>query len=194
MRTLFLLAAVCTPALAHHGEGSKVPGTLVAGAVGGAAHPVLDFAHLGFLLALGVLAWRSQRPFALTAWFGAFTLIGAVAHLGGIEPLAGPWLAACIGATALLAGLAAATKPGAEPGPATWIAVAVAGLLHGGGYAESVEGAAAAVLAVYFAVVMVMQLAIGAIAWQLATRWRHWLAGAATLCGGTAMALAWVQA
>ncbi|MBI5275077.1 MAG: HupE/UreJ family protein [Burkholderiales bacterium] len=193
IRVAFLLFA-STPAWAHHGENMRAPATLLAGAIGGVAHPVLDFAHLGFLLALGVLALRSPRPVALLAWFGLFTLAGALAHLAGIEPLEGRWLALWVGATALLAGAAVATPAGEKPGAWAWCAVAVAGALHGSRYAESVEGAAPAVLAAYFATVLLVQAAIAAVARALAVRARHALAASAALFGGAAMAVAWMQA
>jgi urease accessory protein len=186
------------PAAAHHGEGMRVPATWLAGAVGGAAHPVLDVAHLGFLLALGVLAVRTTKPLMLLVVFGIATLGGAWAHLVGIEPLEGRWLAVWIGATALLAGAAVVTRHDGA-GPAVAVAVAIAGVLHGSGYAESVEGATPVVLAAYFAGVVVMQSVIACAAFaamQFARRrglnegLRPALGGTAIVLGSVAMVLA----
>ena len=178
----------------------RVPATLYAGVLSGVAHPVLDLAHFGFLLALAVLALRSAQPLRLLAIFLAAVLVGAGAHLAGIEPLEGQGLAGWMAATALLGGLVIALPPRGRPSAiAASIALAVAGLLHGSGYAESVEGASLPVLAAYFTGVFVVQSAIalaGVQALRLAaTKGRldvgeGALASIALVCGGVAMTMA----
>lgn len=140
-------AAAFTPslALAHHGIDGRTPTTLAEGLVSGLAHPILGLDHLVFLLAAGLAAGALRLGLGFLGLFILASIGGLVLHLAHLDlPLA----ESAVGGTILVLGLAAGSR--SEVGAKAWMMLfAVAGLLHGYAYGESIVGAAAAPLTGY---------------------------------------------
>lgn len=151
-----LLAA--TPALAHHAMDGQTPETFMQGLLSGFAHPVIGLDHLAFVLAL---AWLlSSLPAALrlglAAAFVGGALLGTVLHLQAVDLPASELLVAL---TVLAAGLLLALRRPLTAAVA-WVALPLAGVLHGYAYGESIVGAEAAPLGAYLLGFSLIQLAL----------------------------------
>lgn len=166
-----MLAAA--PAFAHHVAGYEIPQTMLAGILSGLGHPVIGIGHLAFLIALGVLCYRyALGPRAIPA-FLLGTLLGAAIHVAGWSI---PADEALLAVTAIAIGWLLIGRHEKIGGSALFLAaIAVAGVVHGSVYAESIEGASAAVLLAYFVGVTAMQAALALGAYALG---RTLLAGA----------------
>ena len=127
-----------TLALAHHGIDGRTPSTFAEGLISGLAHPVLGLDHLVFLLAAGLAAGALRLGLGILGLFILASIGGLVCHLASLDlPLA----ETAVAATILALGLAAGSR--SEIGRKGWmILFAVAGLLHGYAYGESIVGAA----------------------------------------------------
>ena len=137
-----LAIALTTPARAHHALGGALPADFGQGFLSGLAHPVINFDHFAFVVAVGVLTAVGQASKFLPVWFVGGTIVGCVLAANGITlPFAG-WLAHL----ALLI-IGAALAFGYRHLRLLDIAAfAVAGLFHGGVYAEAIIGTAHASL------------------------------------------------
>lgn len=150
------LAALPRTAWAHHFMGGGVPATFAQGLLSGLGHPVIGLDHAAFIIAAGFFL----APFEGGMW-GVLalivgTLLGAALHLAGAGlPDAEIGVALSV---ILIGGLLMARRRIGL----SWLAggLALAGVLHGYAYAESIFGAEAAPLGAYLAGFSLIQLAI----------------------------------
>ena len=130
---------------AHHFMGGGLPQTFVQGLLSGLGHPVIGLDHAAFIVAAGFfLATVKGGMWGVLALIvGA--LLGAALHLAGAG-LPGAEIGVAL-SVILIGGLVMARRRVAP----SWLAVgvALAGLLHGYAYAESIFGAEAAPLTAY---------------------------------------------
>ena len=182
------LAASTAPAFAHHMMGGKIPSTLMQGLLSGLGHPVIGVDHLLFIIGVGLLGGILGRRLLLPIAFISGTLGGTAAHLAGVG-MAFAELAV-IGSVGLMA--VAVVKGARLQVLPTAMLVAVAGLLHGYAYAESIFGAEPTPLCAYligFATIQfVIAFTAGAV-WQRLERRGSRLATAGLRTASTAMAL-----
>jgi urease accessory protein len=163
---LALLPAV---AWGHHPMGYALPGTLMQGFLSGLGHPIIGLDHAAFIVAAGFLLALSRHGVWGIPAMIAGTLLGAALHLAGIN-LAGAELG--IGLSVVLVGALVMAR---REVPLGWLAggIAVAGVLHGQAYAESIFGAEATPLAAYLAGFSVIQLVIAMAAFFLHRRFKE---------------------
>ncbi|HEX4928429.1 MAG TPA: HupE/UreJ family protein [Burkholderiales bacterium] len=176
------------PALAqaHHFMGGRLPRSWMEGFLSGLGHPVIGVDHFAFVVAAGfLLAFVPRGLWALVALI-AGALVGAALHLsGGALPGAEAMIAVSVICVGVLVAFA-------RPWPTVPLAalLALAGVLHGYAYAESIFGAEPAPLAAYLGGFSLIQLALGAGAFfiqrRLGERFRRPVALA---LGGAASAL-----
>jgi urease accessory protein len=149
-----LLAAA--PASAHHVMGGRTPSTFIEGLLSGLAHPVIGPDHLAFLVAIGVVVGVGGLNRALAALFVAAMAVGVVVHVDGIGVPAAEIMVAI---SVLLAGILIAR--GRALPAAGWAALfAIAGLLHGYAFGESIFGAETSPLGAYLLGLVIIQGAI----------------------------------
>lgn len=152
------LCALAIPAWAHHGMDGATPRTLEQGLVSGLAHPVIGLDHLAFLVVAILLALtlKGAARWTVPLVFVAGTVAGTALHLGSTNI---PMSETLVAASVVVAGalLFAGRVPGA---PALAALFAVAGVLHGYAYGESIIGAETTPLAAYLAGFAVIQYAI----------------------------------
>jgi urease accessory protein len=173
MRTLRVacvgLALLPAVAWGHHFMGAELPRTLMQGFLSGLGHPIIGLDHAAFIVATGfVLALARHGLWGIPAMI-AGTLIGAALHLAGID-LAGAEVG--IAVSVVLVGALVMARRAL---PLGWLAggIAVAGVLHGHAYAESIFGAEPTPLAAYLAGFSVIQLAIAMAAFFLHRRFKE---------------------
>lgn len=154
----FASALAPLPASAHHAMGGETPRTLAQGLLSGLAHPVIGLDHLAFVLAVGgllsLLALSSRLE--LTIGFLAGAIAGTVVHLAAVDLPVSELLVAL---SVVAAGLALVWRFLA-PAALLWLALPLAGVLHGYAYGESIVGAEAAPLAGYLAGFALVQAAV----------------------------------
>ena len=169
-RHLVILAAALVsfiePAFAHHPMDGALPGTFTEGFLSGLGHPLIGVDHAAFILAAGfLLALAKGGLWGLGALILG-TLAGAALFLGGIAlPAAeiGVAFSVClIGGPVLL-------RSRVEL-PVLAACLALAGLLHGQAYAESILGAEATPLGAYLFGFSLIQWLVGAAAFALHRR------------------------
>lgn len=162
-----LLAA--TAAQAHHAMDGQTPQTFGQGFLSGLAHPVIGLDHLAFVLAVGWLLARFGLGLRalLAAAFVTGSVVGTALHLRSVDLPASELLVAL---SVLIAGLALALRrlPGAG---LLWVALPVAGVLHGYAYGESIVGAESTPLYAYLAGFVLIQFAIVTGVATLLARW-----------------------
>jgi urease accessory protein len=160
--TFALAALLLLPRLAwaHHFMDGQLPQTLTQGFLSGLGHPVIGVDHAAFLIATGCLL----APIARGMW-GVLALIlgsmlGAALHLAGFNLPAGE---AAVALSVMLAGGLVMSR---RAPPLSWMAggLALAGMLHGHAYAESIFGAEPTPLIAYLAGFSLVQLGIAAAA------------------------------
>jgi urease accessory protein len=151
-------ALVVLPRLAwaHHFMDDQLPQTLTQGLLSGLGHPVIGVDHAAFIVAAGFLL----APIRGGLW-GVLALIlgsllGAALHLAGFSVPAGE---AAVALSVILAGGLVMSAHRVAP---AWMAggLAVAGLLHGHAYAESIFGAEPAPLLAYLAGFSLIQFGV----------------------------------
>jgi urease accessory protein len=136
---------VTSPAAAHHVMDGRLPSTFVQGLLSGLGHPVIGLDHLAFVVALGIAAAAVSGSLAMIAVFVALSAAGVLFHVAELDV---PMIEPLVAVTVMLAGAAlvwnrSVTRP-------LWIALAaIAGLLHGYAFGESIVGAERAVLGAY---------------------------------------------
>lgn len=131
------LAAVPHAAWAHHVMDGNLPQTFVQGLLSGLGHPLIGLDHAAFIVAAGfLLALVSGGAWGVLALI-AGSLLGAALHLGGINL---PWGEAGVALSVMLVGALLIARRRIA---LSWLAggLALAGLLHGHAYAESIFGA-----------------------------------------------------
>jgi urease accessory protein len=160
----YALAAVpaCLPhaAWAHHAMDSALPQTLMQGLLSGLGHPLIGLDHAAFIIAAGFALALAKGGMWGVAALIAGSLCGALLHLAGSTL---PVAEAGIALSVLLAGALVLARRSL---PLPWLAggLALAGVLHGHAYAESIFGAEATPLLAYLMGFSLMQLGIAAAA------------------------------
>lgn len=155
-------ALVLLPSLAwaHHFMDDQLPQTLAQGLLSGLGHPVIGVDHAAFIVAAGFLLAPVKHGMWGVLALILGSLLGAALHLAGYSLPAGE------AAVALSVILAGGLVMSARRIALTWMAggLALAGLLHGHAYAESIFGAEPAPLLAYLAGFSLVQLGIAAAA------------------------------
>jgi urease accessory protein len=154
------------PAAAHHVMDGQLPSSFVEGLLSGFGHPIIGLDHLAFVVAVGLAAAVLPRRFLMPLAFVAATVLGVALHLASLDL---PMAEALIALSVALAGLLLVS--GKDIVPPVWLALfAVAGLLHGYAYGESIVGAEPAPLYAYLLGFCIVQYAIAAGAMLLVER------------------------
>ena len=165
LTSLPLLAMSAFPALAHHMTGGKLPDTFATGLLSGLGHPVIGLDHFAFIAGVGIVSAFLPRGLVGIVAFVLATIAGCVLHLMSVTIPAPEFLVA---ASVLVVGVAIMMGRPLSIPVATAI-FALAGLLHGYAYGESIFGAEQTPLAAYLIGFAVIQTAIAAL-FMLATR------------------------
>jgi urease accessory protein len=152
-----LLAIVATtPASAHHLMGGRTPATFLEGFLSGLGHPIIGPEHLAFLIAVGIIVGTAGLNLALPVPYIAAMAIGVALHVSGMSIPAPEVLVAL---SVLLAGaLIVLMRP--LPVLAWALVFALAGLLHGFAFGESIYGAERTPLAAYLLGLILIQSAL----------------------------------
>lgn len=147
-------------AWAHHFMDDQLPQTLAQGLLSGLGHPLIGVDHAAFIVAAGFLL----APIRGGLWGVLALILGSL--LGAALHLAGLGLPAGEAAVALSVILAGGLVMSARRIALTWMAagLALAGLLHGHAYAESIFGAEPAPLIAYLAGFSLIQFGVAAAA------------------------------
>ena len=160
--TFALAALLLLPRLAwaHHFMGEQLPQTFTQGFLSGLGHPVIGVDHAAFIIAAGFLLAPIGRGMWGVLALILGSLLGAALHLAGFSLPAGEV------AVALSVILAGGLVMSGRAGPLSWLAggLALAGLLHGHAYAESIFGAEPTPLIAYLAGFCLVQLGIATVA------------------------------
>lgn len=154
------------PAFAHHAMGGALPNTATQALLSGLAHPVIGLDHLAFIVAAGLLAGLAGKPLVAPLALIAGALAGAGLHIAGLDI---PLLEIAIALSVVAAGAAVSFR---RTGPFAVLAalLALAGVMHGYAYAESIIGAEPGPLYAYLAGFAIVQYAIAAGAALVARR------------------------
>lgn len=154
-------AMAALPAHAHHPVGGTTPGTAWEGLLSGLGHPVIEFDHLVFLLAVAALvtltpSLHGRRLAGGMAGFVAASTLGTGLSLAGVML---PFGEALVGSTLLLVALGL-LLPGLRQ--TRWVLpfCLAAAAVHGHAYGEAVAGAAGATVLAYLAGLALMQSAL----------------------------------
>jgi len=161
-----LLSLAPSLAFAHHFMGGAVPQTFTQGLLSGLGHPLIGVDHAAFIIGAGfALALVPNGLWGILALIGG-SLLGAAVHLMGIAIPGGE------AGVALSVILVAAIIVSRRAARFSWLAggAALAGVLHGHAYAESIFGAEAAPLAAYLIGFSVIQLGVAAAAFAVHRR------------------------
>ena len=132
-------------AWAHHIMGYALPATFAQGLLSGLGHPLIGADHAAFIVAAGFFLALVNRGMWGIAALVAGSLLGAAVHLQNLDLPGGE-----IG-VALSVILIGALVIWRKPIGIAWMAagLALAGILHGYAYAESIIGAEPAPLYAY---------------------------------------------
>ncbi len=153
--TAAILLVIAPPALAHHPMGGATPTTFWHGLLSGLGHPILGPDHLMFVLALGVTAAFAAPGLLIPAAFIAATMAGVLVHAAGFDiPLA----EALVGATLMVLGAVFLTGR-TFTSPVWLVFSALAGIVHGYAFGETIVGADRGVIGAYLAGLAVVQFA-----------------------------------
>jgi len=148
-----VLAAGSGAAEAHHMMGGRTPSTFMEGLLSGLGHPVIGLDHLAFMVALGVVVGVAGLSLIIPALFIVASALGVAAHVRGVTLPAAEILVAL---TVLGAGLIIA-RGRSVPASAWAVLFAIAGLIHGYAFGESIFGAETSPLAAYLIGLAVIQ-------------------------------------
>lgn len=154
------LAALPHSASAHHFMDDALPQTFMQGLLSGLGHPLIGVDHAAFIIAVGFFLALIRRGMWGVAAMIAGSVTGAALHLGGVDL---PWGETGVALSVILAGtLVMARRRVGLP----WLAggLALAGMLHGHAYAESIFGAEPAPLGAYLIGFSLTQFGIAAAA------------------------------
>jgi len=161
-----VLVCIANPAYAHHAMGGRTPSTFFEGLLSGLAHPVIGLDHFAFVVAIGLLAIGATRRIAVPASFVAMTLLGTGLHLWRVDVAP---IEALVAVSVLAAGVLLATSRRQPLGLLLPLA-AIAGLLHGYAYGESIVGAESTPLVAYLLGFGLVQFGIAFAARWIGTR------------------------
>ena len=151
-----MLAAVSSPALAHHVMDGGLPQTFMQGLLSGFGHPVIGIDHLAFVIAVGLASAFTPNRFLTPLAFIVATLAGCAALLTGVTlPLAEIVIA---GSIVVLGTMVLSGK--SINATVYMLAFAAAGLFHGWAYGQSIIGAENAPLTAYLVGFAAIQYAI----------------------------------
>ena len=157
-KALAAAALVALPGLAsaHHFMGEGLPQTFTQGLLSGLGHPVIGLDHAAFIITAGFLLALVEGGIWGVLALIAGSLAGAALHLAGVG-LPGGEIGVAL-SVILIGGL----LMGRRRIGLSWLAggLALAGVLHGHAYAESIFGAEAGPLAAYLAGFSLIQLGI----------------------------------
>jgi urease accessory protein len=163
--TIAAWAAGASSALAHHPTGGKIPSTFAEGLLSGLGHPILGPDHLAFIIAIGIAAAIVPGGIGVVGAFMAASTLGVLAHFGAWNL---PFAEVLVASTVIVAGILVAR--GRIAGSGMWLALAaVAGIVHGYAFGESIVGADRGVLGAYLVGLAAISAAI-AIGIMLVTR------------------------
>jgi urease accessory protein len=151
-----LLLSLCHTAWAHHFMDGQLPRTFAQGLLSGLGHPLIGADHAAFVVGAGFLLGSMPQGLRGVVALVVGSLVGAALHLAGIGLPLGEALVAL--SVILTGGLVLA----ARRMPISWLAggLALAGLLHGHAYAESIFGAEPAPLFAYLVGFTLTQLCV----------------------------------
>ena len=178
-KTALALLSFMAPASAHHFMGDEVPRTWIEGFLSGLGHPLIGADHLAFIVAAGFFAALMARGLWGIAALIAGSLAGAALHLAGVELPGGE---AAIAVSVIIVAALVLARSSVE---LQWLigGMALAGVLHGHAYAESIFGAEPAPLAAYLAGFSLIQLVVATAAFMVHGRLPR---AAVTAVGGAA--------
>ena len=151
-----LLACLPLPALAHHVMDGQTPVTWWQGLLSGLAHPLFGIDHFLFLVALGLLSFGVRGAWRPAMSFMIGVSIGVLIHVYGLSLPAGEVLVAL---TLGIAGAALALHYQGR-GRVLMTALALAGVLHGYAFGESIAGADQVVIGSYLLGLAIMQAVV----------------------------------
>ncbi len=156
--TSFMAALACAPVFAHHPTGGQLPSTWVNGLLSGLGHPMIGLDHLAFLLALAWLVAKLPlaRRVGLSAVFVGGSLLGTALHLQRVNIPVSELLVAL--SVVAIGGVLVSRK--LPPAGVLGGALALAGVLHGYAYGESIVGAETTPLVAYLIGFAVIQLVL----------------------------------
>ena len=139
--------------------GRELPSTLWQGMLSGLGHPIIGIDHFAFVVGVGFASYLVGRITLLPLFFVVGTVLGCFVHLQDVD-LPGSETAIALSLIALAAILGLRSKI-----PAVTIALffAVAGILHGYAYGESIMGAEPAPLGAYIAGFALIQYGIAVV-------------------------------
>jgi urease accessory protein len=166
--TVVVAALLLLPRLAwaHHFMDGGLPETFAQGFLSGLGHPVIGLDHAAFIVAAGFfLALVEGGMWGIVAMIVG-SLVGAALHLMGFG-LPGGEIGVAL-SVILLGGLVMARRRIRLSSLAGGLALA--GVLHGHAYAESIFGAEAAPLGAYLVGFSLVQLGIAAAAFLIHRR------------------------
>ena len=152
-------------AAAHHPTGGAMPATLLEGLLSGVGHPILGPDHLAFVFGIGLLAGIAGFGAMLPILFVVAMTAGVYLHVAGLDL---PQVEVLIATSVILVGLAV-LRPRSQNGG--WFeggAFALAGLIHGYAFAETVIGAETTPIIAYLTGLAATQLTIALGAFALA--------------------------
>ena len=129
-----------------------MPTTILEGLQSGLTHPVVGLDHLAFILVLGVVAALMRAGIPLILAFIATAAIGTYIRAVNFDF---PFVEQLVALSVVVAGLLVALGLGAKQ-PIWLLFAAVAGLLHGYAFGETVLGADGPVIAAYMVGVAVV--------------------------------------
>lgn len=154
------LAVLPSNAIAHHFMDAALPQTFAQGLLSGLGHPLIGPDHAAFIVAAGFLLALVRRGMWGVAAMIAGSLAGATLHLRGIDLALGE-----IGVALSVILVGAVLMTSRRIGLAVLsVGLAVAGILHGHAYAETIIGAEAAPLGAYLLGFSLTQLGVAATA------------------------------
>lgn len=138
---LFVLSAAAflalvSPALAHHALGGGTTPFFHMAMISGLAHPIINFEHLAYVVAIGVLAAVGQGSKLLPLWFVGGTVVGTLLALNGLPVPFADWL--IMFALVFIGGTLVAGRE--RLGVFDIALFAITGVIHGSAYAEAIVG------------------------------------------------------
>ena len=178
----FALLLFVPSAWAHHFMDDALPRTWLEGLLSGLGHPLIGVDHLAFVVAAGFFLALVPRGLWGIAALIAGALAGAALHLAGVDL---PFGEAAVALSVIIVGSVLIARRVVD---LHWVlaGMALAGVLHGHAYAESIFGAEPAPLAAYLLGFSIIQLALAAAAFFAS---RHLPATALKFVGAAAGAV-----
>lgn len=170
--TAALAVSAATPALAHHMMGGLLPSTFVEGLLSGLGHPIIGHDHLLAILAVGALASLFTRGVLLPVAFVAAALVGVGLHVGLVDLPAAELL---IAVSLVALGALLLAQRALVPAPTLVGLFALAGIVHGYAFGESIVGAEPAPLVAYLLGLGVVQTGIALLGWAGARTLARWV-------------------